>query len=265
MFKLIVMSDLHIVPSGELSHSIDTFDRLQKAVAHINRFHSDAELCILNGDLADHGDVAAYQQVKDALIELKTPVVFTLGNHDDAEAFEQVFGADDAVFDHSLAIADHQVIVLNTRDPGKTAGILTQDQEGWFEAEMMRATGKPVIIVLHHPIADQGIGTDFLRLQNPERLIAACKKHGGVRQVISAHIHTTCCGMVDGVPVATLAGNHYNFSPFSDPDISDMVRTEGPGELAVILTDAVQTTLHFDKFADGNAPMDAKLFVWKGA
>ncbi len=264
MLKFIVMSDLHLVSESELSHSIDTNERLVGAIKYINSMHSDAAFCILNGDLVDLGDTGAYSQLKIALQKLEIPVYFTLGNHDNAEAFEQVFGADKTVFDHAIVADDHHILVLNSQDDGKVTGRLDEGQLAWLKAELNRARGKPVMLILHHPIGNMGIGLDFLKLQNPEPLLALLKAHGDVRQVISGHFHVSASGVVDGIPVTTIAGNHYSFAPFSDPDISDMTRVDGPGEIGVVLSDAETTMVHFDKFLDKNSPMPSELFVWNG-
>jgi len=212
MLKFIVMSDLHLVSESELSHSIDTNERLVGAIKYINSMHSDAAFCILNGDLVDLGDTGAYSQLKIALQKLEIPVYFTLGNHDNAEAFEQVFGADKTVFDHAIVADDHHILVLNSQDDGKVTGRLDEGQLAWLKAELNRARGKPVMLIL----------------------------------------------------VTTIAGNHYSFAPFSDPDISDMTRVDGPGEIGVVLSDAETTMVHFDKFLDKNSPMPSELFVWNG-
>lgn len=264
MLKFIVMSDLHLVPEGDFSHSIDTHARLVEAISYINTAHNDAAFCILNGDLVDLGDVGAYSELKKTLKALKIPVYLTLGNHDDAGAFEEVFGTKMAVFDHAIEADGQHILVLNSQDHGKVTGRLEEAQLAWLKSELVRARGKPVLLILHHPIGDFGIGLDFLKLQNPEPLIALLKEHGDVRQVISGHIHTSVTGVIEGIPMSTIAGNHYSFAPFSDPGISDMTRIDGPGEIGVVLSDAKSTIVHFDKFHDKNSPMPSELFVWNG-
>ena len=219
MLKFIVMSDLHLVPEGEVSHSIDTFERFEMARDHIMEGHSDAQFCVFNGDLADHGDVDAYRRLKDGLRYFGPDCYFTLGNHDDAAGFRKVFG-NEAAFDHVIEAGSQRVIVLDSQDPGKVSGILSEDQLAWAEHEIGAASGHPLVVVLHHPICDLGIGTDFIRLQNPDRLIAALRAHGNVRHVISGHVHVNTSGTIAGVPFSTMNGNHYAFSPFSSSDIS---------------------------------------------
>ena len=53
--KFIVLSDLHLVSEGRTSKTLDTAMRLSIGIKAINSRHSDADFCILAGDLADSG------------------------------------------------------------------------------------------------------------------------------------------------------------------------------------------------------------------
>lgn len=264
MLKFIVVSDCHLVPPGDRSHSIDTFERLEKAVEMIVDRHADAAFLVLNGDLVDHGDIAAYERLQDALSRLPMKCYFTLGNHDNAQNFRQVFGAEHAVFDHVISADDHRIIVLNTQDEGKVSGILDDAQLTWLNSELKLAKGHPTILVLHHPIAEMGTGTDFIRLQNAEEIFDSLKAHGDIRQIISGHVHATTTGMIHGIPFSSIGGNHYAFDSFSSPEIGDMARIEGPGQMGVVLSDAQSTVLHFENFWDKNDVMSPEHFTWKG-
>jgi Icc protein len=57
--KFIVMSDLHLVPEGEASMTLDTGARLEAAVEAVNARYGDADFCVLAGDLADLGQADA--------------------------------------------------------------------------------------------------------------------------------------------------------------------------------------------------------------
>lgn len=263
MHKIIVMSDLHLVASGKKSHEIDTIHRLSLALDHISEFHSDAQACVFAGDLADHGEPGAYEQLRDALKDYPIPVYFTLGNHDDRASFISVFGADQARFDHSFAVGAHQVIVLDSQDPGKVSGDLDASQLAWLEAELAAAKDRPVIVVLHHPVVDLCTGLDFILLKDSGPLLSRLAAHGNVQQVISGHVHFPTSGITQGVPFATLGGNHYGFQAFSSTNIADMSRTEGPGQIGVLILCENATVLHFDNFLDRHRVMDPALFVWE--
>ena len=81
------MSDLHLVPSTELAHGLDTAERLVVGVESINQEYPDADFCVLAGDLVDRGDKESYQRLKEIMQPLKIPYHPALGNHDDRDAF----------------------------------------------------------------------------------------------------------------------------------------------------------------------------------
>lgn len=264
MLKFIVLSDLHLVPQGELSHSIETMARLERALEMIAARHSDADFLVLNGDLADHGDIGAYERLKSAMEQVRLPAYYTLGNHDNAANFATVFGAQHAVFDHVIEAGDQRVIVLNSQHEGHVAGKLEPEQLEWLSQALDAASGLPVTVVLHHPVFKLGIGTDFIRLANEEALLTRLAAHGNVRQVISGHVHCSTTALVHGIPCSTVAGNHYNFDAFSAAEIGDMTRREGPGQMAVVLSDENSTVLHYEDFWTRHDAMDPKHFIWNG-
>ena len=55
MLKFIVISDTHIVPQNEVCNGLDSFKRFELAIESINKDHSSADFCILNGDIGDTG------------------------------------------------------------------------------------------------------------------------------------------------------------------------------------------------------------------
>lgn len=91
--KLIVLSDLHLGPPGVPVNGLDTGSRTAQALDIMLRDHADAAFVLRAGDLADSGDVAAYQHLHGLLARLPMPVHITVGNHDDRAAFLSVFGA----------------------------------------------------------------------------------------------------------------------------------------------------------------------------
>ena len=92
--KFVVMSDLHLMPEGEVSMTLDTAARLEAAVNAVNARYGDADFCVLAGDLADLGQAAAYERLKTIFGRLEIPVHVTLGNHDDRPTFLDVMGAE---------------------------------------------------------------------------------------------------------------------------------------------------------------------------
>ena len=256
--KFVVMSDLHVMPKGELSMTLDTGARLEQAVDAVIERHADADFCILAGDLADLGQPKAYENLKAIIARLPIPVHITLGNHDNRAAFLDIFGADfaDAVtgkVDKVIDIKGYRIIVLDSSEPGRVDGVLEQGQIDWLVARLAEVPDRPVIVVLHHNANALHIRSDDIRLLEPDAFIAALKTHKDIRQVIAGHVHITSTATWHGLPFTTLAGGHYSVSFNVDQPTAPIRRIDGPGQMAIVIGTPDRTTVLFDDFIDGNA------------
>lgn len=270
MLKFVILSDLHIVPEGKLSHGLCTTTRFEQSITYVNEHHSDAEFVILAGDLADHGEVAAYERFAASLAKLGPKPILTLGNHDDRANFLGLFpdlAAETGCIDHVIDSHGHRVIVLDSNDPeAGAAGLITKAQLDWLAARLDEAADRPVIIVLHHNITKLHVQTDFIILQENAAFAEVVARHPDIRQVISGHVHMTTSGSYKGIPFCTMAGGHYSIEPTlesrSGPIPGRVDRREGPGQLAVVLADEHSTVVHMEDFLNRHLVMAPELFGW---
>lgn len=255
--KFVVMSDLHLVPEGETSLTLDTAARLDQAVACINARYADADFCVIAGDLADRGEIAAYRRLKAIAGGIAIPTYITLGNHDDRASFLAVFGAEladeTAKVNHVIDAKGYRVIVLDSSEPGRVDGVLTPSQLDWLRARLAEAAERPVIVILHHNANALHIEADTIKLRDDAPFIAALKSHDDIRQVIAGHVHLTSTALYHGIPFTTLAGGHYSVSFNADRPKAPFKSLSGPGQMAVVLGTADSTTVLFEDFIDGNA------------
>lgn len=258
--KFVVMSDLHVMPHGELSVTLDTGARLEQAVDAVIARYGDADFCILAGDLADLGQPAAYERLKTILARLPIPVHITLGNHDDRVAFLSVFGdgfiAETGKVDKVVDAKGYRIVLLDSSEPGRVDGVLSDAQVGWLRARLAEAIDRPVIVILHHNANALHLESDNIRMLEPDAFIAALKTHPDIRQVIAGHVHLTSTATWRGLPFTTLAGGHYSVS-VDQPNVP-MRWLSGPGQMAFVIGTEDRTTVLFDDFIDGNAEIDWK-------
>lgn len=256
MLKLVILSDLHIVPEGDLSVTLDTHARLIAGIDYLNAVHGDADLCILAGDLADRGEAAAYHRLKAALEKARMPVAITIGNHDDRATFAQVFGAEHLSetghVDRVIDIKGYRLILLDSAVTGQHGGRLEEAQLEWLADRLDEAEDLPVIVVLHHHANPLFTGVDRIILENGNALADVLGRHPDIRQVIAGHVHYPSTAIWRGLPFTTLAGGHYSVTATLDPD-RPITRLTGPAQMAVVLADAEQTLVHFDDYINGHA------------
>ena len=278
MLKFVVLADIHLVPEGQLSHGLDTTDRLNQAVAYVNEVHGDADFVVFAGDLADHGEAAAYERFRTAIAPLTPPVHLTLGNHDHRPTFLEIFGADMAAetgcLDLVIDQGGYRVIVLDSSDPELAgSGRFEDAQIAWLRERLAEVPDTPVVVVLHHNIVPFQVQTDFIILKDNAAFAEVLSSQGNVRHVISGHVHMTTAGTYRGIPFSTFAGGHYSIEPMlvgrsgSVPEdrsgyVSPVPRREGPGQLAVVLCSEDAVVVHMENFLDRHLVLAPDLFGW---
>jgi Icc protein len=193
------ISDLHIKRRGALAYRrVDTGAALARCVAALNALEPRPDVVVMTGDLVDQGDPEQYAHLKALLTPLEIPYYLLVGNHDDRAALREAFseraelhtGGD---FVHYAAdIGPLRLIALDSMVPGQSAGTLCDARLAWLEAQLDASRDKPVIVALHHPPFECGIGhMDELRLdpQAADRLAALIARHPNVERVICGHVH----------------------------------------------------------------------------
>ncbi|MCY4195531.1 MAG: metallophosphoesterase [Rhodobacteraceae bacterium] len=264
MLKFIVISDLHLVPQGQLAQGVDTTQRLRSLIAHVNQYHADAEFCVAAGDLADAGDGAAYQRLHEECQQLRMPVIATLGNHDCREAFGKVFSdtppAPSGYYDHCIDIGDHRVLVMDSLDSDQDSGLLVQTQLDWLEAKLRDARNQATVLVLHHHICDLQISTDAHRLRRRTAFFKTLQTATDLRHIIFGHVHLDASGTCCGILFTALAGCHYNIAPRRSEGRHKAPRFEGPGQYGVVWSNRESTIVLREDFDSRHLPMPPELF-----
>ena len=193
------ISDLHIKRPGALAYRrVDTGAALARCVAALNALKPRPDVVIMTGDLVDQGDPQQYAHLKTLLAPLEIPYYLLVGNHDDRAALREAFSDRTELrtggnFVHYAAdIGPLRLIALDSVIPGQSAGTLCDARLAWLEAQLDAARGQPVIVALHHPPFECGIGhMDALRLdpQAAKRLAALIARYPNVERVICGHVH----------------------------------------------------------------------------
>jgi len=232
MTKLIIFTDLHMVPTGKTIIGLDPAQRLASGIQHVNRYHSDADQVIVTGDLAHFGDRASYERLKVELDKLVPPLAITVGNHDRRETFLEVFN--NAVKDENgfvqrvIDFDDCRAVLLDTLFappydyPNSHAGFLCEQRMGWLDRQLETAGDKPLLLFMHHPPHATGFtGMDQIRLANEVEFYDLVKRRGNVLHIFAGHVHRTISGSSRGIPFSVFKSPvHQQPMPFEAPDAS---------------------------------------------
>ncbi|WP_322014100.1 phosphodiesterase [Paraburkholderia sp. J12] len=193
------ISDLHIKQPGALAYRrVDTAAKLARTIARLNALDPRPDAVIVTGDLVDRGSVEEYRHLKTLLATLEIPYWLLIGNHDGREGLREVFperaelNAGGPFVHYAVDIGPLRLIALDSMQPGQSAGTLCAARLAWLEAQLDAARGAPVIVALHHPPFDSGVGhMDAIRLdpQAAEALEALIARHPNVERVMCGHVH----------------------------------------------------------------------------
>lgn len=256
--KFIQITDLHLVPPGELNYGLDPEKMLRACLDDIAARHADAEFVIATGDLTQAGNERAYRLLKEILDGWRMlPVHLLIGNHDDRATFRRVFPSapvDPAGFvQFTLDTSAGRFICLDTNEKGDHWGLLSPERLEWLGRELARAGDAPVHLFMHHPPFNVGIRKmDTIALKNGQEFAALIAGHRNVRHIFFGHMHRPISGCWHGIPFSFLpAMNHQVALDFVIED--DVPGSHEPPAYAVVFVEPELTLVHLHNFLDRTA------------
>jgi Icc protein len=214
---LVHISDTHLLAGdGRLYDRIDSGTRLRELLAALERTGRHADAIVFTGDLADHGEPAAYAELAEIVdpvaARLGARIVWAMGNHDDRAAFRvgllgELGGV--APVDRVYWIGGLRVITLDTTVPGAHHGELDTAQLEWLTAELSRPALDGTILAMHHPpipsLLDLAVSVE---LRNQARL-AEVLIGSDVRAILAGHLHYSSTATFAGIPVSVASASCY--------------------------------------------------------
>lgn len=259
---IIHLTDTHIGEEGELTHGlVDTHGSLLRVLGQIQNSHSPVDALILSGDLTHSGTHGQYRRLREAVEpvarELGAQVIYAMGNHDDRGAFRSVLFGEDVEAGETVAPVDHvvevgglRVVVLDSTEPGLHDGHLDDAQLDWLSDALRDPPEHGVVLVLHHPpIPSPVAALQYLRLQQPERLVDVVRG-SAVRMMLCGHNHVTSTAVLAGIPVWVGPALAYRLDP-----VAPAGRQRGFSGYGFSRVDLVESTAVVTAIESTPAPM----------
>ncbi|MCG8428299.1 MAG: metallophosphoesterase [Chromatiales bacterium] len=200
---MIQVTDLHL--------QADPAEKMQGAVIeqrwltvfkHIQRYHSNADLLILTGDLVHHCGPVGYQRLVAQMKELNIPAVWLPGNHDDAQQMHE-FGTAE-LNRKSVELRDWQLVLLDStaNADGVGGGSLAQSELDYLERILANPHRAHQLVVLHHNPVKLGSGwQDKIALGNADAFWQRIDRAEHVRGIAFGHVHQAWAFTHNGVPL----------------------------------------------------------------
>ncbi|MHB0790083.1 phosphodiesterase [Bradyrhizobium sp. 5.13L] len=254
--KIIQITDLHLVSIGDRLFDNDPGERLKSCLADVAKHHADAELCVITGDLAHHGQKGAYVRLREALEVLPMPVRLLLGNHDDRANFREVFAeapVDSFGFVQSMLDAPAgRFLFLDTKRSGSHAGLYCEPRRAWLRARLEEAEGRPIYLFMHHPpLPVHFRPADEIMLDDGAAFGKILEEHS-IRHLFFGHVHRPITGSWQNIPFSTLRGlNHQLWLDFSHE--RGIPCSMEPPAYAIAFLNADAVVIHTHDFLDTSA------------
>jgi 3',5'-cyclic AMP phosphodiesterase CpdA len=225
MTRVLHLSDTHVSRTGPDGDGVDGLAALNQLLYDTRRVPG-LDVVIVSGDIADDGSKEGCLAVRSAVgafaAEREIPHIYCTGNHDRREGFTAALGWGHLGPDGSqlgraadlggpIAAVSHvnglRVITLDSLVPGKTHGVLGDDQLDWLATELSTPAPAGSLVVLHHPpiSVDAVPYMKSVVLQQPEDL-ARVLAGTDVQAVLCGHLHHQLAGSVGEKPVWVTPG-----------------------------------------------------------
>lgn len=249
--KIVHLSDLHLPEPGHGLWGLDAYARAAQAIDDICRWHSDADLCVISGDLADQGASGAYQWLAERIATLPFEAVPMIGNHDDRDMMRAALPNlmnDENGFVQGVRQTPHGTLLfLDTYKDGTSPGQLCPQRLEWLRRTLASAT-PPIRIFMHHPPCDIGIPyMDRIKLEDASAFAEVLSEHD-VTHLFFGHVHRACFLTWRGIPCNALPGINHQV-PLVRGSVTTRYSVEPP-MYGVILIDGAETIVHLDAFMD---------------
>ena len=260
VMKILHITDIHLVTSGQKLCGLDPEKRFMACIKDINAHHSDADFCVITGDLADKGEITAYRLLKRCLAELTVPYHLVIGNHDVRTNYLEVF--QDAESDSygfiqsSMKTKGGLFLFLDTKQDGTHEGAYCDLRRSWLDDQLNSAGDTPVYLFMHHPPFQTGLPSmDRIGLRDREQLFDLVRMYNNIQHIFCGHLHRPISGSWAKIPVTTLRGtNHQVALDFESFD--HLYGNFEPPTYGVALLENNSVVVHFHDYQDNSELFD---------
>ncbi len=216
--RLVQISDPHLLSNKNDTHrTVNTSTSLEHVLRSAQSLIRDADAVLLTGDIAQDEKSATYARLSQSWVEewvgSHTPVWCLPGNHDAPVLMQAALNTPPFSFLGHHALGNWEVIVLDSRNPGKASGLLGEQELNRLKTRLIDTQAEHILVVLHHhPVPLGSSWLDSVGLEDRdafERTIADSK----VRTVVFGHIHQVVDRIINGIRFLGCPSTCVQFTP----------------------------------------------------
>jgi Icc protein len=176
-------------------------------VAYLNNLPFEPDFVLHTGDVSYNPDTVAYQKAQAILGDLRYPVYYVRGNHDDAAMMRRYLPNlphGTGRLDYDFRVGDYHIVVLDTfgNTDTPTQGFIQPSQLGWLAETLNHSTAGSIILALHHLAVETGVPVldQKMIITNHEALFEVISPHHDrLRGVFYGHIHRATVAHRNGI------------------------------------------------------------------
>ena len=235
--RFVHISDTHINPDMDYIKSYAYYTPIIGAkalVEAVNALPFEPDFILHTGDVAYDPFPEVYPDVKSVMEQFNAPVYYLAGNHDDAQALQQVVmgrkpeATTDYLYYEFEAKGVH-VVCLDSNGPHHPehpSGTVTQEQLDWLNDICASDDERPLVIAIHHNVVQTGVPwlDDWMRLENGDEFHAVVRQaRDRLRGVFYGHIHQNISTLRDGVLYVAAASSWCQFFGYPIPENTQII------------------------------------------
>jgi 3',5'-cyclic-AMP phosphodiesterase len=257
LLRFVHISDTHINadPSYNQTYAhITPYEGAKAMVQELNNLPFTPDFVLHTGDVAYDPEPEAYLTCIEILQEIKYPVYYVAGNHDDNASLQQLLlnrAEPTRSLHYAFEVNGVQIICVDSNGPADPpAGNITGYQLEWLAGLCQAEDERPLIIAVHHNVLPVGVPwlDDFMGLRNGElfhQTILPARHR--IRGVFFGHVHQNIDVLRDGILYSSTLSSWTQYHAW--PGQTDMVPDSGadPGYSVVMVT-AEQTYIRRHRF-----------------
>jgi Icc protein len=216
--RLVQITDCHIQAGArDRLKGMNTRASLDAICQSILTDNDDLDLVLATGDLSQDGSVASYEYLAQQLSELRLPVFWLPGNHDDPGVMHEQLDNEPLSAAKKVLIGNWLIVLLDSTIKGESAGNVSPQQLDFLQRSLRAHPQHHVLVCLHHQAIPAGSAwIDQLGLQQPQALQSAIKSQPNVKAVLWGHVHQQSHHYRDGIEWLSSPSTCVQFKPGSD-------------------------------------------------
>ena len=211
MISLIQITDLHLTENKSTKvRGCSTNKSFEKIVAFITA-NENPDFVVSSGDISNDGTKKSYIAYKKGIELFETPVFTILGNHDNHNNFQSVFGTKLPSVEKITLSETWLMIVIDSTSINKESGQITKQQLLSLRKLIENNKNKSLVICLHHQPIKMGFWIDEVGLENADQFIASIANQSNIKAVLWGHVHHESESKLKSIKMLSTPSTCYQF------------------------------------------------------